>query len=76
MVDDGRTFFALAILVSASLLVILGAVVALLRSGRVPGLGATSGRAIDEVAAAVRSSRLGVERVPRGMLEGPRGLYR
>ena len=71
MVEDGRGLLALTILVFATLLVIIAAIVALLRSRRTPGLGATSGRAIEEVAAAMWASRLGVTADPADRLERP-----
>ncbi|HVO18704.1 MAG TPA: hypothetical protein VMU15_05575 [Anaeromyxobacter sp.] len=60
MVEDGQALLALAIVVFTALLLIVAAVVALFRSRRTPGLGATSGRAIEEVAAAMLASGLGV----------------
>ena len=59
--NESPTQLTLAILVFASLILLLAAIIALVRSGRIPGLGATSGRAVDEVAAALRNSKLGLE---------------
>jgi len=62
---------SLAILVFGALLATIVAVIALVRSGRVPGLGATSGRAVEVVAARIAASRIEAELDSTGGRERP-----
>ncbi len=71
MVESEQGLVALAILVFAVLLATIAAVVVLVRSGRLPGLGATSGRAVEVVAARLAAIRLEAESDPAGVLERP-----
>jgi len=69
MIEDGQALRALAILVFATLALIIAATVALIRSRRIPGLGATTGHAVVAVAEAMLASRRAVELDPPGALE-------
>ncbi len=71
MVEDEQSLLTLAILVFGTLLLLVAAVVALVRSRRIPGLGATSGRAIEQVAAELRASRSALELDLANALESP-----
>ncbi len=57
MSEGDHELVAFAILVLATLLVLVAAVIALIRSKRPPGLTATSSRAVEEVAAQIRMNR-------------------
>ncbi len=71
MVEGENGLVALAILVFAALLATIVAVVALIRSRRIPGLGATSGRAVEEVAARIAASRVDAKLDAAGGLARP-----
>ncbi len=58
MVGGQEDLVPLAIVALGTLIVTIAAVIALLRSRRIPGLGATTGWAVEEVAAALLASRL------------------
>ncbi len=62
---------ALAILVFAALLATIVAVIALIRSGRIPGLGATCDRAVEVVAARIVASSVDAKRDATGGMETP-----
>ncbi len=70
MSEDDHGLVVFAILAFATLLVLVTAVIALLRSRRPPGLTATSSRAIEEVAARIRMSRV-VAMLQRAGTQGP-----
>jgi hypothetical protein len=71
MAGEQRALLALSILVVATLILVVAAIVVLVRARRIPGLGATSGSAIEEVAAAVLASRHGASIALPGTAQPP-----
>ncbi len=71
MVGGEQSLVVLAVVVFGTLVATVAAVIVLVRSRRTPGLGATSGRAVETVAAAMLASRPEAEPDPTGALRRP-----